>query len=131
MLPRSQGGSTRGIQRSGLKPLLWGEPPAFGGVGGTLPPGFPPEGETGKGAIQIPCCRRLITGAARRGICRPTSTPQILTATQKPEFPEKQEARGKLGSIRDSWAKSLCCGPGFGAAVPRRPTRVTKGKWLI
>jgi hypothetical protein len=58
----------------------WGEPSR---------PGFPPEGETGKGAIQIPCCRRLITDAADPGICRPPSTPQVLTATQKPEFPFK------------------------------------------
>jgi len=33
-----------------LKPLLWGEPPAVGGVGGTFPaPALPPQGETGKG----------------------------------------------------------------------------------
>ena len=32
----------------------WGEPAR---------PGFPPEGETGKGEIQIPCCRRQIHAA--------------------------------------------------------------------
>jgi hypothetical protein len=26
-------------------------------------PGFPPEGETGKGEIKLPCCRRLNLGA--------------------------------------------------------------------
>src|SRR5437879_3932271 len=48
MLPGSQGDPQGGFQRSALKPLLWGEPSR---------PGFPP-GETGKGEIQLPCCRR-------------------------------------------------------------------------
>src|SRR5713101_7506426 len=40
----------RGDAQGGRQPLLWGEPPAFGGVGGTLPPRpFPQQGETGKG----------------------------------------------------------------------------------
>src|SRR5271165_4712138 len=49
-----------GFQRSALKPLLWGEPPAFGGVGGTLPPRLSPGGGNGKGGVQIPCCRRQL-----------------------------------------------------------------------
>src|SRR6266496_3166951 len=53
----SEGGSTRGGQRSVLKPLLWGEPPAFGGVGGTLPPRLSPGGGNGKGGVHPPCCR--------------------------------------------------------------------------
>src|SRR6266849_1504951 len=60
MAPAQPGDAQGGFQRSALKPLLWREPPAFGGVGGTLPPGFPPEGETGKGEFQIPCCRRQL-----------------------------------------------------------------------
>src|SRR6266852_5139391 len=48
--PASRGDAQGGFQRSVLKPLLWGEPPAFGGVGGTFPaPALPPQGETGKG----------------------------------------------------------------------------------
>jgi hypothetical protein len=31
---------------------LWGEPPAFGGVGGTLPPRLSPGGGNGKGGDQ-------------------------------------------------------------------------------
>ena len=46
----NRGNAQGGFQRSVLKPLLWGEPPAFGGVGGTFPaPALPPQGETGKG----------------------------------------------------------------------------------
>ena len=46
----NRGDAQGGFQRSVLKPLLWGEPPAFGGVGGTFPaPALPPQGETGKG----------------------------------------------------------------------------------
>ena len=33
----------------GAAALLWGEPPGFGGVGGTRPPRLSPLGETGKG----------------------------------------------------------------------------------
>src|ERR1035438_2749998 len=53
------GGCTRGVSAErfetpscgGSRPLLaaWGEPSR---------PGFPPEGETGKGEIKLPCCRR-------------------------------------------------------------------------
>jgi hypothetical protein len=56
---RHRGMHKGGFQWSGLKPLLWGEPPAFGGVGGTLPPRLSPRGGNGKGGTQIPCCRRL------------------------------------------------------------------------
>lgn len=57
----------------------WGEPSR---------PGFPPEGETGKGEIQIPCCRRPIPFALRPEFASSRLTPQLLTATRKPEFPK-------------------------------------------
>jgi hypothetical protein len=72
------GGCARGFQRSGLKPpcggsrgidvcqrfllahsvpAAWGEPAR---------PGFPTQGETGKGEIRLPCCRRQFELALRR-----------------------------------------------------------------
>src|SRR6266545_4399433 len=35
----------------GAAALLWGEPPGFGGVGGTLPPRLSPGGGNGKGGV--------------------------------------------------------------------------------
>src|SRR5712691_8801251 len=52
MAPARRGEAQGGFQRSALKPLLWGEPPAFGGVGGTLPPRLSPGGGNGKGGDQ-------------------------------------------------------------------------------
>jgi len=43
--------------------LLRGEPPAFGGLGGTLPPRLFP-GKRGKGELWFACCRRLFRSAA-------------------------------------------------------------------
>jgi len=72
------GDAQGGFQRSALKPLLRGEPrhrcvpaPFAGtqrasGVGGTARPGFPPQGETGKGEFRCPCCRRHFALAWRR-----------------------------------------------------------------
>src|SRR5579864_4170611 len=86
--PAPPGGCTRGVSAERFETPLVGGAARFWRLGGNPPtPAFPREGETGKGAIQIPCCRRLITSAAAPGICRPTATPQVLTATQKPEFP--------------------------------------------
>src|SRR5438132_10847879 len=45
----TRGDAQGGFQRSGLKPLVWGEPPVFGGVGGTFPPRLSPGGGNGKG----------------------------------------------------------------------------------
>src|SRR5580658_3376802 len=43
-----------GFQRSVLKPLLWGEPPAFGGVGGTRPaPVCPRRGKRKRGSTEF------------------------------------------------------------------------------
>ncbi len=58
----------------------WGEPSR---------PGLPPEGETGKGEIKLPCCRRHLL--ARYPWMPPSRAlpPQALMATQKPEFPFK------------------------------------------
>jgi hypothetical protein len=56
-------GESRGIdvcQRFWLAhsaPAPWGEPAR---------PGFPPEGETGKGEIRLPCCRRQFEVALGR-----------------------------------------------------------------
>lgn len=38
---QADGRCTRGVQRSGLKPLLWGEPRGFRGVGEPSRPGVP------------------------------------------------------------------------------------------
>src|SRR5712692_5786332 len=44
----------RGDAQGGRQPLLWGEPPAFGGVGGTLPPRLSPTGgKPGKGVSKF------------------------------------------------------------------------------
>jgi hypothetical protein len=47
------GDAQGGIQRSVLNSLLWGEPPDFGGVGGTIPAPASPLGGMRKGD-QIP-----------------------------------------------------------------------------
>src|SRR6266568_991642 len=48
------GDAQGGFQRSALKPLLWGEPPAFGGVGGTFPaPAFPRRGKRERGRFKF------------------------------------------------------------------------------
>src|ERR1035437_8706481 len=78
--PRNRGDAQGGFQRSALKPLLWGEPPAFGGVGGTLPPRLSPGGGNGKGGVSNSLLPQAIC-------CHYASDPQVLTATQKPEFP--------------------------------------------
>src|SRR5712691_4015582 len=44
-----KGGGSPSCGESRLLLAAWGEPSR---------PGFPPEGETGKGAIKPPCCRR-------------------------------------------------------------------------
>jgi len=52
--PVIHGGMHKGGQRSGLKPLLWGEPPAFGGVGGTCPaPACPRRGKRERGRTKF------------------------------------------------------------------------------
>ena len=64
--------------------------------GGNLPrPGLPPEGETGKGANPIPCCRRLFAAGfpllLAPGHARPilllSPAPPVLT-TRPPCFPK-------------------------------------------
>jgi hypothetical protein len=51
------GDAQGGVQRSGLKLLLWGEPPDFGRRGGNLPPtACHPEGETAQKTTSIHCC---------------------------------------------------------------------------
>src|ERR1017187_6015445 len=85
------GGCTRGGSAErfetpscgGSRPLLaaWGEPSR---------PGFPPEGETGKGRSNFLAaagiCLRVTPG------CRPPRTlSQVLIATQKPEFPNAND----------------------------------------
>ena len=89
MAPARRGEAQGGFQRSALKPLLWGEPPAFGGVGGTLPPRLSPGGGNGKGGDQT----SLLPQASARALpWMPPSRalpPQALMATQKPEFPFK------------------------------------------
>src|SRR5665647_455912 len=60
--PVNRGDAQGGFQRSVLKPLLWGEPPAFGGVGGTLPPRLSPGGGNGKGGDSNSLLPQAITG---------------------------------------------------------------------
>src|SRR5579863_5557224 len=63
--PAPPGGCTRGVSAERFETPLVGGAARFWRLGGNPPtPAFPREGETGKGAIQIPCCRRLITSAA-------------------------------------------------------------------
>jgi hypothetical protein len=69
--------------------LSWREePPGFGGVGGTFPaPACPPEGETGKGDFKFLAAAGCLP-VRHELICYPRDSPQLLTATRKPEFPE-------------------------------------------
>src|SRR2546428_7134277 len=86
--PGQRGGIHRGGFRGAFKTPSWGgSRPPSGEWGHPARPGFPPQGETGKGALQIPCCRRLIIAATDPGIWRFAPTPQVLTATLEPEFP--------------------------------------------
>ena len=64
--PPAEGGCTRAVLEERFKTPLVGGAAAFGGLGGNPPaPAFPQRGN-GKGAIQIPCARKLITGHASR-----------------------------------------------------------------
>jgi hypothetical protein len=97
---RSQG------MHKGAAALLWGEPthrcvPALfcrprsvpSAWGEPARPGFPPEGETGKGAIKFPCCRRLVCLATLR------STSVI------------QGKKGSSKRERNRWFRSLLACP--------------------
>src|SRR2546427_711981 len=49
-----RGDAQGGFQRSGLNPLLWGEPPVLGGVGGNPPaPAFPRRGKRERGRFKF------------------------------------------------------------------------------
>src|SRR5712691_4799688 len=69
----AEGDAQGGFQRSVLKPLLWGEPPAFGGVGGTLPPRLFLRGKRERGRSNLLAaagiCSRVTLDAA---LSRPT-----------------------------------------------------------
>src|ERR1035437_4236673 len=65
--PVNRGDAQGGVQRSFLNPLLWGEPPAFGGVGGTLPPRLSPGGGNGKGGDSNSLLPQAITGGVNGG----------------------------------------------------------------
>src|SRR6266852_9157413 len=68
--PASRGDAQGGFQRSVLKPLLWGEPPPFGGVGGTLPPRLSPGGGNGKGGDQTSLLPQSSACALRQNTAR-------------------------------------------------------------
>jgi hypothetical protein len=69
-------GLAGGMHKGGGSPLLWGEPPGSGGVGGTFPaPAFPPEGEKGKGGF------RFLAAAG----CLPTRQRQSAAARDSSE----------------------------------------------
>src|SRR5713226_2600171 len=68
--PASRGDAQGGFQRSVLKPLLWGEPPAFGGVGGTLPPRLSPGGGNRKGGDQTSLLPQSSACALRQNTAR-------------------------------------------------------------
>src|ERR1035438_6360260 len=72
------GGCTRGGQRSVLKPLLWGEPPAFGGVGGTLPPRLSLGGGNGKGGESNSLLPQGDPPAGYHEVALHHSPPQVL-----------------------------------------------------
>src|SRR5665647_2917821 len=67
--PVNRGDAQGGFQRSVLKPLLWGEPPAFGGVGGTLPPRLSPGGGNGKGGDSNSLLPQADSFRVTAGIC--------------------------------------------------------------
>ena len=84
---RPTGGMHKGVSAEHFETPFVGEPPAFGGVGGTRPPRLSPGGGNGKGGDQTSLLPQAITrGIRQRG--RPAGqAPQALIATQKPEFP--------------------------------------------
>src|SRR5436309_8564027 len=85
ILSGSRGGDAQGgFQRSVLKPLLWGEPPAFGGVGGTLPPRLSPGGGNGKGGDQTSLLPQASACALRQNTAR-------LRPPRKPLRPLKSQ----------------------------------------
>src|SRR5439155_27299463 len=63
----AEGGCTRGVSAERFETPLVGRAACFWRRGGNPPaPAFPRRGETGKGAIKPPCCRRhLLTHYAR------------------------------------------------------------------
>src|SRR6266436_6199219 len=55
----AEGGCTRGVSAERFETPLVGRAACFWRRGGNPPaPAFPRRGETGKGAIKPPCCRR-------------------------------------------------------------------------
>jgi hypothetical protein len=83
----------------------WGEPSR---------PGFPRRGN-GKGEFRFLAPDRPITATPHGGICRPASTPQVLTATQKPEFPVifKKADKSLTAVIRNSRIELVCRAEGW------------------
>src|SRR5271157_409316 len=61
MVPGQQGGMHKGGFSGAIcNPSCGGSRPVLAAWGEPARPGFPPEGETGKGEFQIPCCRRQL-----------------------------------------------------------------------
>src|SRR5450759_1576711 len=87
---RSTGGDAQGgFQRSVLKPLLWGEPPAFGGVGGTLPPRLSPGGGNGKGGDSNSLLPQADSFRVTAGICLLAVNPATPYSHSKAGIPTK------------------------------------------
>src|SRR5712691_8801250 len=87
MLPGSQGGSTRGVSAERFETPLVGGAACLWRRGGNPPaPAFPRRGKRERGRSNFLAaagiCSRVTLDAA---LSRPT--PQVLMATQKPEFP--------------------------------------------
>ena len=83
-----------GDAQGGRQPLLWGEPPGFGGVGGTLPPRLSPGGGNGKGGVKNSLLPQAIAYALRLNPASRVRSRRILTATRKPPTPFSQTCQG-------------------------------------
>src|SRR5437667_3865840 len=93
----AEGGCTRGVSAERFETPLVGRAACFWRRGGNPPaPAFPRRGKRERGRSNL---------LAAAGIClritpeyRPlTPSPQALTATQKPEFPQKKPVNDWLG----------------------------------
>src|SRR6266446_8529497 len=97
----AEGDAQGGFQRSVLKPLLWGEPPAFGGVGGTLPPRLSPGGGNGKGGDQTSLLPQASACALRQNTAR-------LRPPRKPLRPLKSQNSHFFSQLRHVISYGFC-----------------------
>src|SRR5712671_7596843 len=94
-----RGDAQGGFQGGVLKPLLWGEPPAFGGVGGTLPPRLSPGGGNGKGGDQTSLLPQASACALRQNTARlrPPRKPLRPLKSQNSQLMDRSHGSGFLG----------------------------------